>query len=456
MMATQLSFDIHSDPPLDYLDASGTCTRLTQRDLDLMVAILRWGGVLTTVQLAVLFWPPDLRRRLASWRVSPADIVAWLEHVPTRELYCIMEVLKWGLHLNRVRRTQRKTDEGLRAWLREQREHNPAAFAELERFMDEVAAVPPATWLAQAVARHLSPPALFATRPRHPSEFVSSACKHRLRLLADLGLLEAYEQATRLSEGRAQTCWFLSREGRNLLAQMWRVRAKELDWRAAGAYGLLHLNHRLLLNDVRISLTLACRQTGHRLVEWIDDNQLRRRLAQAKVTLRRRVRDAATGETVDKEETHTLRLPDGYFVLELATGEVRHCFLELDNQTLTLNYSQESVKDFAHKIRTLSAFYRGGGYKASFPEAGESMWYLTVTSGGDRRVANLKATAERVLGAHNRAADRYWFTSLADLPAWEDYYAEGAFAPVWLRGGQERRWRLDEGYAAEGSTTPQT
>ncbi len=68
---------------------------------------------------------------------------------------------------------------------------------------------------------------------------------------------------------------------------------------------------------------------------------------------------------------HALKIPDGYFVLDLGQGRVRHCFIEFDNQTLTIAYAGESTKDFAHKIRTIAAFYRSGRYAQLFPEAGD-------------------------------------------------------------------------------------
>ena len=58
-------------------------TRLTQRDLNLLAAIYDFGGVLTTVQLSTLLWPPDVGRRLAGWGADSQQIAAWLEDLPT-------------------------------------------------------------------------------------------------------------------------------------------------------------------------------------------------------------------------------------------------------------------------------------------------------------------------------------------------------------------------------------
>ncbi len=97
-----------------------------------------------------------------------------------------------------------------------------------------------------------------------------------------------------------------------------------------------------------------------------------------------------------------MKIPDGYFWLDMGEGGQRHCFVELDNQTLTLNYSDANPKDFAQKIRTMSAFYRSGRYKETFPDANGSMWYLTVTTGSERRMQHLRQTAEKVIGRTTR------------------------------------------------------
>ena len=72
--------------------------------------------------------------------------------------------------------------------------------------------------------------------------------------------------------------WFLTRMGRNLLAQVRGVRPNQLDWKPVGSYGHYHLTHRLCINRFRLSVELACQQKGYELLRWIDDNQLKRLL----------------------------------------------------------------------------------------------------------------------------------------------------------------------------------
>ena len=416
---------------------------LTQRDLTLLSSILEFGGVLTTIQLSTLLWPPDVGRRLAGLGVSGAQIAAWIDAYPPAYLTDKREQMKWGLRVNRVRdkMNRNKADIKLVEWISGL---EPLLQEELRIWLDELAAVDTAAWLTTAVTEDRQPPHAFTLRYRQPSDDVSSACKTRLRYLAGQGLIELQEQATRLAAGRAQACWFLTREGRNVLARTRGIKANTLDWKRPGAYGTLHLAHRLAVNDFRIAVELACRHKGYVIRRWLDDNQLKRMLEQEKVTLMRMVRDAASGSMQQVAEEQRLRIPDGFFWLDMGDGRERHCFFELDNATLTLRYTNANPKDFAQKIRTLSAFYRSGRYKELFPEAGDSMWLLTVTTGSEKRCRHLKETAEQVIGAHSRAQDRYWFACITDIPTWEDPFTEAVFQPIWWRAGEEKRWRLDE------------
>ena len=70
---------------------------------------------------------------------------------------------------------------------------------------------------------------------------------------------------------------------------------------------------------------------------------------------------------------------DGYFWLD--TGKNYHQFLEIDLRTVTGQYSDPGLKDWARKIRAFSEYYRSGKYQRRYPEAGSSMRVLTVTTG---------------------------------------------------------------------------
>ena len=92
---------------------------LTQRDLALLASIHDFGGVLTTVQISTLHWPPDVGRRLAGWGVPNERIAAWLERYPPAYLAEKHEQLKWGLRINRMREKAEynKADLKLVEWI---------------------------------------------------------------------------------------------------------------------------------------------------------------------------------------------------------------------------------------------------------------------------------------------------------------------------------------------------
>lgn len=416
---------------------------LTQRDFQLLMAINSHGGVLNTVQISTKFWPPDLHRRLTHWGLSPDQSKAWLVEHDWAVLWDITEQIKWGRKLNRIRVSEKlsKANQRLIAQLEQL---DVVDRQSLVSWLDVMDNLPSHEWLNQTIAQQVAAPQAYINRSRLPNEVVSSACKARLSYLAKQGLIEAYEQPTRLSDGRAQACWFLTRQGRNLIAQIQGVRPTEVDWKPAGSYGNLHLPHRLVINDLRIAFDQACQRHGYQIRQWIDDNQLKKLLAKEKVKLIRLVHDPQTGEANEVEESHTLKIPDSYVWLDLGAAGQRHCFIEFDNQTLTQSYSDGHPKDFAAKIRTLSAFYRSGQYNQMFPEAGDSLWLLTITSGSQRRRANLMQTAKRVIGQNNRALDRYWFACLDDIPTWQNPFSSAVFAPIWLRAGDKKTWQLDE------------
>lgn len=75
---------------------------LTQRDIDLLNTIHDWGGTLTTLQIALWGWPPNIKRRLTTWRISSAQAEIWLATHPPGYLYDKAEQLRWGLMLLRI------------------------------------------------------------------------------------------------------------------------------------------------------------------------------------------------------------------------------------------------------------------------------------------------------------------------------------------------------------------
>ena len=74
---------------------------LTPRDVAILDAIQSHGGVLTTVQISWLFWPPDIAARLRYWKFSHEDTKRLLEQYPAAYLNERVELLQF---LNKLRR----------------------------------------------------------------------------------------------------------------------------------------------------------------------------------------------------------------------------------------------------------------------------------------------------------------------------------------------------------------
>ncbi|GIK43872.1 MAG: hypothetical protein BroJett011_77050 [Chloroflexota bacterium] len=394
---------------------------LTQRDVAILNAILDYGSFLTTVQVALLYFPPVLMKKLAWWQLEPEQVEALVEQHPAQYLNERIELARWLMNVKRT---------------------DPTLFTTLDPWLQSIAEVEPTTGLLKAIETDLSLPKAFITRPRLASQWVSRACTSRLRFLYDSGLLDAEEQRTRLSEGRAPLLWYLSKEGRDYVAKVRKVSPKELDWRPAGAFSAAFLPHRIAINDFRIAVTLAAARLGFEIKMWLDDHELRQIHSQPleRVTLTR-PKDPRhpDGEVVEQQISV---VPDSYFWL--FTGKNWHQFLEADLGTVTGQHSDPGLKDWGRKVRTYSEYYKSGKYQLRYPTAGSSMRVLTVTT-SETRLRNLKMITEKVIGSKNESGlNRYWFTTF-DLirPTFEDFFSESVLTGlIWQVAGRKERYAL--------------
>ncbi|MEW5960026.1 MAG: replication-relaxation family protein [Chloroflexota bacterium] len=390
--------------------------RLTRRDVAILNAIADYDGFLTTVQLAMLFWPPSLAKKLHWWQLEPEMVEALLTQYPARHLDQRMELTKWLLKIQ---------------------QEDPALFASLDPFLQSIARVEPKAWLRQAIDRDLNWPEAFLTRLRPASRWVSRACTSRLRFLYDAGYLEPEEQPTRLSEGRAPLLWFLSKQGRDFVAQIRKVAPKKLDWWPAGSFSASFLPHRIAISDFRIAVNLAATRQDFEIKMWLDDHELRQIHSQPaeKVSLTR-PKDPDDPESEVVEQKVSI-VPDGYFWL--GTGKNFHQFVEVDLRTVTGQYSDPGLKDWARKVRAYSEYYKSGKYQLRYPAAGSSMRVLTVTT-GERRLQNLKMITEKVIGPDNDSGlNRYWFCTFDKIsPTYEDFFSETVLTgKIWHIAGRE-------------------
>lgn len=158
--------------------------------------------------------------------------------------------------------------------------------------------------------------------------------------------------------------------------------------------------HQLEINDVRIAITVACRQPGFALAEWLGEAVFRAEPEQVSVTDSR-------GRQVQKPV-----LPDGYFVIDTPPGRA-HFFLEVDRGT-------EPHHKFAPQVAVYEAYTHSGQYQARF--AARSLRILVVTS-TPQRLKNLKATTRKAGGDR-----KYQFATLSDISA-----ETVLTAPIWQR-----------------------
>lgn len=274
-------------------------------------------------------------------------------------------------------------------------------------------------------------------------QWVSRACTSRLRDLYDSNFLEREEQATKLSQGRASLLFFLTKQGRDEVAQMRKVEPKEVEWKPAGSFNPSFLEHRIKTNDFKISVILAVKRCGFEIKSWLDDQTLRRVHSQPseKVTLTY----PKNPQDPDSEviERKVAIVPDGYFWLW--TGEKNfHNFVEIDLRNVTGQYSDPGRKDFSRKIAAYSRYYTSGMYRLRYPEAGNSMRVLTVTT-SEARLATLKEITERVIGkGKDSGLNRYWFTTFDKIaPAYEDFFNETILTgKIWNVAGRSELFSL--------------
>ena len=397
--------------------------RLGPRDQRLLITLAIFR-VLDTVQLSRLFWSADPVRRLRYWGFTQAEsqsLAAKFTHVVV-----LTDLLKWLLHVDQV---WKATDPSaaqarMRTWLTDLNLSQPEVMRELTEYLHQLTNTTPRDWLLGAMTNNLPLPQAYLQRPGADRLPISRACTARLRLLYDEGLLEKQEPATRASEGKAPSRWFLSEQGRSYVATLTKKKPTEvgkLDLKKAGEAFLVHL---LRTNDIRIAITLAAEQPGFEIVEWRDDLELRR--------FHSRASEKVTAEIRGKEVTFGV-VPDGYFWLQVPPDKHGHFFVECDMGTVVEMYSQAGLKDWRRKVIGYGLYYKNR-YSIAYPEAQKSLRILVVTV-SQTRLNNMKAVTAKVAG---NGAHRYYFTTFERLmtgsaltdPIWERADKEGLISLV--------------------------
>ncbi len=226
-------------------------------------------------------------------------------------------------------------------------------------------------------------------------------CSARLQLLYHHGLVDRDDQPTKLSEGRKPFIYWISQKGLNYLAYHDLLPEELLELEINRNPSHIFLAHRLMINTVRVATEVAVKRNGWKITNWVDDKQLKRDHAKAKVTL--------TGER--GRIIQTTVIPDARITIDTGDREY-YLYLEADRATETNQYSTLNNKDFATKIRAYAEYFTPGKDGKSLCETmyGSNLGRVLTITTGPRRADNLKALTEKVGGRN-----RFWFSHIKEI-----------------------------------------
>lgn len=165
------------------------------------------------------------------------------------------------------------------------------------------------------------------------------------------------------------------------------------------------LAHTLAINDFRVAVTLASREAGYHVKQWLTETHLKAHYDRVSVT-----------DHKGRKQSVSL-IPDSYFTLETPKGKASF-FLEMDMGTMT-------ISRFQTKIAAYLAYVQTGLYQERYGT--KSLRVLTVTTSGVRAENLLRA-------AHSLQSQRlFWFAVKEVLSPNTVLHS-----PIWIYpGGQE-------------------
>jgi hypothetical protein len=229
---------------------------------------------------------------------------------------------------------------------------------------------------------------------------------YRLQRLYQHGFLERRWRAVEYGRGMGQAIYLLGKRGAELAAQK-----QGGHTQTPGRRGVSHtvhspfLEHALLVNDVRIALSLGAQKAGYAAERWVREDELRV------------AREYVYSSTASGPQRQVAIIPDAYAVLNLGDRRA-HFLLEVDRAT-------ETSGRWAQRVRAYLAYIASGQYARRF---GTTSLRILVITTSPERLANLKCATERVDGR-----SLFWFTIL-DMAKPETILTE----PIWQVAGQER------------------
>ena len=231
-----------------------------------------------------------------------------------------------------------------------------------------------------------------------------NTANERLKRLYQHRFLQRRWLPVEYGRGMSQALYLLDSRGADLLAQRFGFDRGEIHWRSShNKVSSPFLGHMLMINDVRIALTLAAKSAGYRVERWLTQEEI-----------------SASPDHVYLSGANGSRkvavIPDSYFCLHLGSRRA-HFLIEADRATV-------SNKRWAQRVSAYLEYVRSGQYVRRY--GAHCLRVLTVTT-GIKRLANLKSTTE---GAGGGAM--FWFVTLGE--------ATGTAVlrqPIWRVAGQE-------------------
>ena len=181
--------------------------------------------------------------------------------------------------------------------------------------------------------------------------------------------------------------YLLDRRGVELLRREFGYDNTQLRWSARKASPLF-LEHTLGLSEIRLAVELACRAHGNPLTVWRDEKAIK-----------------ADYDRVQIGKQWVPMLPDAYFVVEVAAGDL-HFFVEYDR-------GREDLKVFRKKLSGYIAYYRSPKCMARYGT--NKIRLLSVAEGGTTGSGRTRLENLTQLARDLKAGREFWFSALGQV-----------------------------------------
>jgi hypothetical protein len=215
-----------------------------------------------------------------------------------------------------------------------------------------------------------------------------NTANERLKRLHQHGYLARRRLPVEYGEGSSQALYLLASRGAQIVAEQLGLDLAEIGWaRSHNHVSTLFLEHTLMINDMRIAITLGAARQGYHVERWIREDALK--VAPDRVW-------------IEPEPGHrrcVALVPDAYGCL--STGSRRtHFFVEADRAT-------ETNRRWAQKVLAYLAYVRSGAYARRYHT--DCLRILTITT-SEKRLLNLLRTTHKAGGG-----PQFWFAHLGQV-----------------------------------------